>query len=151
MSDFTAKAPYEAEHPSALAMYCSDGRFTTAVEELLQSLGHKRLDTLTLPGGPALLNHLSASYAEADVASKAAAFLIKGHGISSVVLLAHAGCGYYRAKRTMDSAEQIRARQLDDLRVGARALRRVNNDLDVRLFYAQPTAKRVEFESIALA
>lgn len=148
MSDFVAKAPYEAAHPPALAIYCSDGRFTTAVEELLQSLGHKRLDTMTLPGGPGLLNHLSASYAEADVATKAATFLIKGHGIASVVLLAHANCGYYRAKRTMDSPEQIRARQIDDLRVGARALRRVKPDLDVHLYYAQPNPKRVVFVSI---
>jgi len=147
---FQAEAKYEAAHPSALAIYCSDGRFTHAVEELLESLGHDRLDTMTLPGGPGLLNHISASYAEADVATKAASFLIKGHSITSVVLLAHAGCGYYRNKRAHDTPEQIRTRQIDDLRIAARSLRRVSADLNVRLYYAQPHKDRVAFEPIDL-
>lgn len=148
---FDADTPYDHEHPSALAIYCSDGRFTRAVEELLRRTGHERLDTLTMPGGPALLNQLSASYAEADAVKKAAAFLIAGHGIIEVVLLAHAGCGYYRARRAHDSPEQIRARQIADLRVAAATLRKVEPALSIRLYYADAVDRRVRFEPLELA
>ena len=63
---FLSITPYEPRHPKALAVYCSDGRFTQAVEELCHHLGHERLDTLTMPGGPALLNPWTASILEAD-------------------------------------------------------------------------------------
>lgn len=146
---FEADTPYHHEHPSALAIYCSDGRFTRAVEELLREVGHERLDTLTMPGGPALLNQLSASYAEADAVKKAAGFLIHGHAIIEVVLLAHAGCGYSRARRAHDTPEQIKARQLEDLRVAARTLRKVEPALAVRLYYADAVGARVRFEPVA--
>ncbi len=149
-AEFAAPTPFHADHPSALAIYCSDGRFTRAVEELLRQLGHERLDTLTMPGGPGLLNHLTASYADADAVSRAAAFLIRGHHIADVVLLAHAGCGYYRNRRPGDSPEQIHARQLDDLRAGARTLRKVEPALGVRLYYAHAEGARVRFEPVPL-
>ena len=148
MSAFEASTSYEATHPSALAMYCSDGRFTNAVEELLQSIGYDRLDTLTMPGGPGLLGHLTASALETQVAINAASFLIKGHSIRDVYLLAHAGCGYYRKKRTKDSPEQIRACQLDDLKSAGRSLREVKPDLGVHLYYAQPHDGVITFESV---
>ena len=50
----STNAHYDAAYPDALAVYCSDGRFTRAVDELLAKLGHPRLDTLTIPGGPGL-------------------------------------------------------------------------------------------------
>ena len=147
---FEADVPYEAAHPNALAIYCSDGRFTTAVEQLLSHLGHERLDTMTLPGGPALLNVLTASYSDSDAALKAASFLITGHGIERVVLLAHAGCGYYRARRPGEAAAPLRARQLEDLRIGAAAIRKMSPQIDVVLFYAEPSGSTVQFEEIGL-
>lgn len=58
---FVASAPFSEEHPKALAVYCSDGRFTEAVEDLLASVGNRRIDTLTIPGGAALLHFWSAA------------------------------------------------------------------------------------------
>ena len=58
--------PFDASHPKALAIYCSDGRFTSAVEVLLEAVGHDRLDTMTLPGGPALLCTSAANLSEVD-------------------------------------------------------------------------------------
>jgi hypothetical protein len=63
--------PYDRTHPAALAIYCSDGRFTRAVERLLKSLGHSRLDTMTLPGGPALLNPWPADLSEVHIFTRA--------------------------------------------------------------------------------
>jgi len=35
---YVARAGFDARHPTALTVYCSDGRFTDAVEELLDEL-----------------------------------------------------------------------------------------------------------------
>jgi carbonic anhydrase len=91
---YVSRGPYEASHPHVLAVYCSDGRFTDAVEDLAQHLGHECIDTLTLPGGPGLLNRWSADYLESEMVMRAAKFLIQGHHITEVLLMAHAGCGY---------------------------------------------------------
>src|SRR5580700_8496082 len=113
---FQARTRFQAAHPTALAFYCADGRFTEAVEELLRSLGHARLDTLTLPGGPALLNVWSSNMAEHGVASNAADFLVERHGIVQAVLVAHEACGYYRHRFPTERADAIRKRQVADLR-----------------------------------
>jgi len=144
---FVSPTPFVAAHPTALAVYCSDGRFTQPVEDLLHSLGHARLDTLTMPGGPALLDRLSASYADADAVVRGASFLITGHAIEEVVLLAHAGCGYYRLKRPTDTPAQLEARQIADLRRAATAVGKVAS-LAIRLYYARPHEGRVRFEVI---
>src|SRR4051812_27814890 len=106
------KTPFDAKHPDALAMYCSDGRFTEAIEELLHGLGHARLDTLTIPGGPALLDLTSSNLGAVDVMREAATFLIRGHQIKRVVLLGHDGCGYYKARFPYESPESMKRRQL---------------------------------------
>lgn len=147
---FQSPAPFDPSHPHALAIYCSDGRFTQPVEDLLHSLGHARLDTLTMPGGPGLLNHLSASYADADAMTRNATFLIRAHGIREVVLLAHHGCGYYRHKRPTDSPDQIEMRQMDDLRHAAKAIAKFDASLKVHVYYARPHGGNVRFEPVVL-
>ena len=86
---FTTKSRFNPDHPPALALYCSDGRYTQPVEELLRHLGHDRLDTLTLPGGPGLLSLTSAGFVELDATKRGAGFLIVGHRIRDVFLIAH--------------------------------------------------------------
>lgn len=147
---YIAETPYETAHPKALAVYCSDGRFTTAVEELLRHLGHDRLDTLTMPGGPALLNFWTASILDADQVGRAAQFLIRGHAIEQIVLLAHAGCGYYRQRFPGRAAAEVKQTQLDDLRVAARALASARRDLDITLYYASTESARVRFDPVDL-
>src|SRR5687767_387005 len=93
---FLTDARYHDDHPTALAMYCSDGRFTRGVEELVLHLGFDRLDTLTIPGGPALLDASSATHADVEMIRRSTSFLIGGHHIKEIVLIAHDGCGYYR-------------------------------------------------------
>lgn len=144
---FQGRAAFRAEHPTALAVYCSDGRFTDAVEELLRALGHERLDTLTMPGGPALLHTFAALLIEHEAAASAARFLIRGHGITRAVLVAHAGCGYYRARYAGESAERIDARQRDDLRGARDLLLGASPGLTVDLFYATASAT-VRFDAV---
>src|SRR6478736_99849 len=97
-ASITSTVPYDASHPDALAVYCSDGRFTHAVANLLEKLGYDRLDTLTIPGGPGLFEMGTSSLTDVDTVRKAANFLVVGHHIKHITLLAHEGCGYYKAQ-----------------------------------------------------
>jgi hypothetical protein len=145
---YVSTAPFDAAHPKALAVYCSDGRFTQPVEDLLHHLGHGRFDTLTMPGGPGLLNLWAGSLLEADQVERAARFLIQGHAIDHAVLMAHAGCGYYRQRHPGRPAADVKQSQLDDLRVAARAVRAARPGLRVVLYYASPEGNRVRFEPV---
>ncbi len=148
MSDFVAKVPYRADHPDALAVYCSDGRFTGAVAELLARLGYDRLDTLTIPGGPALLELASSTYTDMDAVRGAARFLIEGHEIKHVTLLAHQGCGYYKRRYGFDSADGIMSRQLADLRAAASWLDAVYPRIEVVSYFARAAGERVAFDRV---
>ena len=144
----TTKGPFEASYPTALAVYCSDGRFTSAVDELLEHLGHPRLDTLTIPGGPGLLNHKTSGYSDCDTFSRSAEFLIREHHITTVVLLAHEGCGFYGRKFPDLTPEQIRKRQHDDLRLAEHELLETHPRLRVETFVAVPSGNHVRFDPV---
>jgi hypothetical protein len=135
--------PFDATHPRALAVYCSDGRFTEAVRLLLLELGHDRLDTLTIPGGAATLNLL--------LVRGAASFLIRGHQIEHAVLIAHADCGFYRSRCKGRTAEAIEQAQVADLSTSARMLARSHDGLRVSLYYARPGASGVVFDPLEVA
>lgn len=145
---FTTERAFDGTHPDALAVYCSDGRFTGAVEELLRGLGHPRLDTLTIPGGPGLLNHKTSGYTDCDTFSRSAEFLIREHHITVVVLLAHVGCGYYARKLPDLTPDQIRERQLHDLRLAWDELADTHPRLSIQSFLAVQDGGHVRFDSI---
>lgn len=145
---FISESEFDASHPTALAVYCSDGRFNRAVEELLRHLGHPRLDTLTIPGGPGLLQHKTSGYSDCDTFSRSAEFLIREHHVTVVVLLAHEGCGYYARKFPDLSPEQIRARQLDDLRHASAELAETHPRLRTEEFIAVTHEGRLRFDPV---
>jgi hypothetical protein len=148
---FTTKSTFCADHPPALALYCSDGRYTRPVEELLLHLGHERLDTLTLPGGPGLLSMSSADFVELnlDATKRGATFLIAGHGIRDVFLIAHEGCGYYRWRNPRKDPAAIARIQREDLRAAAGMLETSHARVATHLYYARPHAGHVTFEPVA--
>jgi len=146
-SAFRASKPYEPSHPDAMAVYCSDGRFTDAVEELLHGLGHPRLDTMTLPGGPALFNAWLAGMSESITVTGAARFLIEAHSIRRVILIAHEGCGYYKKHLRGAKPAEVRKHQEEDLRRAAQVLKSM--PVVVLLYMAVIEDGRVRFEQIA--
>jgi len=146
---FVSKVPYDATHPPVLAIYCSDGRFTDAVEDLASHLGHERIDTLTLPGGPGLLNRWSADYVESEVVSRAAHFLIQGHDIIEVLLLAHEGCGYYKKRHGALGEEFIAEQQLKDLQEAATELQKAHPGLSIHTYMVRPDGEKIRFEPLA--
>jgi carbonic anhydrase len=143
-----SKLAYVGEHPDALAVYCSDGRFTGAIAELLASNGYDRLDTLTIPGGPALFETASSSLIAVDATRKSASFLIRAHKIKHVMLLAHRGCGYYKAEFFHEQAEVLEARQLADLRSSAGWVRASHAGIEVVAYFARPEDGHVIFDPI---
>jgi len=140
---------FDQSHPQALALYCSDGRFTRAVESLLRALRHERLDTMTLPGGPALLCTSAANLSEVDTVSRAAHFLIEAHHIAHVALVAHEGCGYYRNRYSRMSPPQIEKLQLEHLGVAAKTIARRHPALTIQCFFARVASGRITFEESA--
>ena len=140
---------FHPAHPPALAIYCSDGRFTRAVEELLASLGHPALDTLTMPGGPGLLVLSSALPSDRDAVGRAARFLIRGHELAEVVLLAHEGCGYYRARHPNRLSGAIRDVQVADLKSAAHLLRLEHPSVKVSAYFARVLDGRIGFDPVA--
>jgi hypothetical protein len=143
-----SKVSFTKDHPNALAIYCSDGRFTDAVEELLHSLGHPRLDVMCLPGGPALLDLGSASFSALEAMRTAASFLVRGHKTKHVVLVSHDGCGYYRERYRFETPEEIIQKQKEDLRTAASWLSGSHPDLKITCYFAAPDGGKVAFQEI---
>jgi hypothetical protein len=139
---------YDPSHPSTLAIYCSDGRFTQAVEDHCEDLGHERIDTMTLPGGPALLISGAADLSEVHVFTRAAHFLIEAHAIKHVVLVAHAGCGFYRARYGRLDDVAIRRMQVENLRAAHASLRRHFPEVTVTCTFAAPEGAAVAFTDV---
>jgi hypothetical protein len=144
-------AAFDPRHPSALAVYCSDGRFTRAVEGLLRKLGHDRLDTMTLPGGPALLNPGPADLSEVFIFTRATRFLIEAHKITHAVLLAHENCGFYRARLSRLGEERMRQVQIEHLRAAGDRLARQHPSLEVACYYARVVNEQVVFDDVRRA
>ncbi len=142
------KATFDKKHPDTLAIYCSDGRFTDAVEELVHSKGHPRLDVLCLPGGPALLDLGSASFSALEAMRTSASFLIRGHEIKNVALIAHEGCGYYKERYRFESPEEIVRQQKEDLKIAAQWLAGSHPDLAITLYFAKPIGNNVTFQEV---
>src|SRR2546428_5917672 len=145
---YTARTRFRNARPGVLVIYCSDGRFTGAIEELLQQIGHESMDRLSVPGGPATLTYASSGYSERDAATRACSFLIREHSIRRIVLVAHEGCAHYRERHSSLPAADVERRQRDDLQSAARALERIQAGLRLHAYFARMSAGQVTFEAV---
>lgn len=143
-----SKIAFDKSHPDALAIYCSDGRFTDAVEELLHGLGHPRLDVLCMPGGPALLDLGSAGFSALEAVRASASFLIRAHATKHVVLISHQGCGYYKERYRFETPEEIVKQQHDDLKIAAQWVLGQHPDVTLMTYFAKPEGKSVAFHEV---
>jgi hypothetical protein len=141
-------ARFDPSHPTTLAIYCSDGRFTHAVEDHCEDLGHERIDTMTLPGGPSLLTTWPADLSEVHVFSRAAQFLIEAHGIKHVFLFAHEGCGFYRARCGRLPDAEIQRLQIEHLHAAQAALKRHDPDLGFTCCYVSTAGGAITFTDV---
>lgn len=144
-----ARTPFTPTHPTVLALYCSDGRFTRAVEELAEALGHVRIDVLCVPGGPGAMDAwTTGSVIFAEHLRSQTSFLIAGHHITEVLLISHEGCGFYKAQHERLEEPERRQRQAVDLRRAAETVRRDHPSVRVRTFHADHAGDRIVFEPV---
>ena len=141
-----SSAPLFTAVPSGIAGLCL--KTCTTDPDCSAVQGHARLDTLTIPGGPALLDLTSSNLGAVDVMREAATFLIRGHRIKRVVLLGHEGCGYYKARFPYESPEAMRRRQLDDIRQAARWVSANHEALTVTSYFSTPEHERLRFDEL---
>lgn len=146
---FHSSIEFDSKHPEALAIYCSDGRFAESIEELLKVHGFHFHDTINVPGGPGIFDSLTGTYISSEVMRDCSGFLIRGHKIRSVFLLAHAGCGHYAHKYPNETAEKIREIQLKDLEYARKVILQGNPAVEVRKYYVTLAENRLAFESIS--
>lgn len=143
--------PFTPSRIGACAIYCSDGRFNEQFDQFLhEQCKLPRYDRLVVPGGAAALAGRFASYREEDALEELLRLLIEAHALERVVLIAHAGCGYYQ-RRMRVAAQDLLARQVEDLgRAGAR-IQRLAPHLCVEGFMASVQDDRVRIVQVAPA
>jgi hypothetical protein len=103
---------------------------------------------MTLPGGPGLFELTTTDFAGLEAVRSAATFLVRGHAIKHVVLVAHEGCGYYRARSLGHDARRVVERQISDLQSAARWFRLSLPGVDVALFYARAAGRTISFHPV---
>ena len=73
---------------------------------------------------------------------------LDAHEIKHITLLAHHGCGYYRAQFFHEAPDLLRARQIADLRNSAAWLRASHRDVEVVAYFARPEDGHISFDPI---
>ncbi len=130
---------FKEAYADTMVLHCSDGRFTNAVQGLLTANGCPNYDIMALAGGPALLDMTNASMVEVEAMRGSTSFLVKGHGIKKVYLVAHEGCGFYKRRYGGQSNAWLRDRQVRDLQVAAAWFKKTHPKVEALLYMAIPS------------
>ena len=148
---FHSPISFEAQRIGAVALYCSDGRFGDAIDQLLhEGLALPRYDRLAVPGGPACLSGHLAVFWEDLGTSKQIEFLVRVHQIGRVVLIAHHGCAFYRLHLNVRDQDLV-TRQMRDLSGAARRIARLAPRVTTEAYFARPAADGgIDFAPVAL-
>ena len=145
---FESREPFAAERIQAAAVYCSDGRYGEQMDDFLHNaLELPRYDRMALPGGAGCLaGHLSTFRMENGLADQLR-FLIPGHQLARVILIAHQDCVFYLDLLRVPP-ERLEQQQRADLVKAARRIREINRSLVVDAFFARRCEHRVRFEPV---
>jgi len=146
---YESRIVYNPERIHGAAIYCSDGRVGEHFDDFLFN-GQRlpRYDRLALPGGPACLaGHREAEISHAGLDDELR-FLVEAHGLDRVILIAHAGCAFYKVRLGIDEDDELERVQRADLVVAAAKVREVTRVPHVEAFFARPADGRVRFEAV---
>jgi hypothetical protein len=127
---------------------CSDGRYHPHFEEYVRTHVSERSDMLALPGGPAGVDGWLSTFDHERVLDQSLRLLFESHALTSVWLIAHEGCSFYRAKHGAISAKSLLERQWSDLAIVRRRLKQRWPAVEVHCLYASVREQRVVFESV---
>lgn len=148
---YSCAIPYESRRLHAAAIYCSDGRVGEHFDDFLANGLHlPHYDRVALPGGAACLaGHTAAFVQQASVAEELK-FLVDVHELERVVLIAHQGCGFYRASLKLPDG-LLEGQQRTDLAAAARTVREVTGIERVEGWFLRiDDAQAVSFEPVPL-
>lgn len=145
---YRSKLAYIPERIHAAAIYCSDGRVGEHFDDFLHNcLKLPRYDRVALPGGPACLAGHTEAHVEERGVMEELSFLVDVHGLSRLVLIAHAGCAFYGRRLHLPTA-YLESQQKIDLVKAALYVRRAIKLEQIDAFMARPTGDCVHFEPV---
>ena len=142
---YAATLPFDSNRVGAAAVYCADGRYGEQMDQFLhEGLGLPRYDRVAVPGGAGCLaGH--ATYERAAL-ERQLRFLIEGHALTRIVLIAHFDCGFYKHSVRRRADRTIVQQQAIDLRKSADEIRLWYPHVQVEAYYANPAGGRVRFQ-----
>ncbi|RMF80449.1 MAG: hypothetical protein D6744_08225 [Planctomycetota bacterium] len=148
LMNFRSSIPYDAARMHAAALYCSDGRVGEQFDDFLHNgLSLPRYDRLCLPGGPACLaGHPQAHLEEQGVLDELR-FLVEVHELRRVVLIAHQGCAFYKARLELSEPRLERVQRADLVRAAA-FVNRVTGLEQIEGYFARLVGGQFEFEPV---
>jgi hypothetical protein len=134
---FCSSDHFDANRVGAAAIYCCDGRYGDHFDEFLhKGLNLPRYDRLALPGGAACLAGHFLAFKEEEALVEELRFLIKAHGLSRIVLIAHQDCGFYSGRLHLPAA-QVENQQREDLQAAVRRIKSLSHELAIETFFAR--------------
>jgi hypothetical protein len=148
MASYRASERWHPGKLDALAIYCSDGRWTTAFDEFChRHLQTTRYDRWTVPGGPSWVA-LAVEDAELRHAVRVQLdFLVLVHELERVVLITHHGCAWY-GHLLQGSPDECLPAQAEDMASAATALRGWYPGLRVEAYLAMRRQDWVSFHPL---
>jgi hypothetical protein len=140
--------PFDVARIGAAAVYCSDGRYGEQMDQFLhEGLGLPRYDRLAVPGGIAPLAGHLAAWREEEALATQLRFLIDGHALTRLVLIAHQDCGFYVHRLGYRVVEREQQQRLD-LGKCAQRVRGLAAHLQVEAYFARVSGAKVFFEPV---
>ena len=142
---YTATLPFDSARVGAAAVYCSDGRYGEQMDQFLhEKLELPKYDRVAVPGGAGCL--AGPATFERAALERQLRFLIEGHALTRVVLIAHFDCGFYKHRVRLRPGQTIARQQAIDLRKSADEIRLWYPQVQVEAYYANPANGRVTFD-----
>ena len=143
---YVSAVPFDEARVGAAAIYCSDGRFGEQMDEFLHSsLGLPRYDRVAVPGGAACLAGHLMVYHEAQALDRQLSFLITGHALTRIVMIAHESCGFYKGLWLSESS--IEKQQAVDLHKARTHILKHHPKIEIESYIARMSSGRVSFET----
>ena len=135
-----------------LVVHCTDHRIQAGVQEFLDRglKLNKNYDLFLIPGGPQSLTLVEYLPKFSCAGWKWFRYLVDGHGLKRLILIAHQDCGWYRSLPFhLHTTRKPRQRQEEDLLRAQRTLVKDFPQLSVDLYYAGWNAdERLTIETV---
>ncbi len=138
------------EKPTTLVVYCSTYLFQQAFHRFIEeTLGIALYDAIAVPGGAQFLVARDYLPKFGWAGSRWTAFLLQSHGLSRVVLIAHAGCQWYQHVHGHHADFELLHRS--DLRQAGDELQRIMPGVAVESYIARLKDGQAVFERVDAA